>query len=86
MSLQFIIISETAEKPIELPPAEEIVQKWLSTRKSVSGGNEAIEECVTTKNSDIPEALKMFEPLPPSLIPPPSGGWCYSCGDLAEWG
>ena len=70
---------------MELPPGDEIVQKWIAGRKVLLKKSPKEEKAVQS-NQIVPEELKLFEPLPPSLMPPPSGGWQFSCDDLAEWG
>ena len=83
------MFSETSFKPLELPPGDEIVQNWLEKRKAQP--KEIFQEqdskpSIMDDASIVPAELKLLEPLPPSLIPPPPGVWQFSCDDLTDWG
>ena len=84
----FSLDLENSFKPLSLPSNEEILQKWLANRKSSSIKEEkVVESAVSEAKCVLPLELQSIEQsLPPSLKPPPPGGWSYNCNELADWG
>lgn len=70
---------------------ERSVEEWLSRRKlkqttvSTKGDLKAEEDTAEDQaESDVPPQLLSIPDLPPSLLPPPPGGWKVKVN--TEWG
>lgn len=65
------------------------IDEWLSRRKKkqavlTSGSVSKIEEEECVENIEIPPYLLSIPDLPPSLHPPPAGGWKVTLQN--DWG
>lgn len=67
------------------------IDEWLSRREKkqtahgVKGNLENKDDCEDSQaESDIPPQLLSIPDLPPSLLPPPAGGWKVTVN--TEWG
>ncbi|CAK8680417.1 unnamed protein product [Clavelina lepadiformis] len=75
----------------ELPPTQDLMKKWHRKHFHSQGENKDEELSEESILDDpvvfaLPPELQSSISLPASLLPPPTGGWEYSCDDLAEWG
>lgn len=79
-------MTDSSQNIPDLPPGKEILMKWLATRKKSPNQDLAKSEEKPVSELYINPELEHHQPLPPSLMYPPIGGWKFTCDDLAEWG
>lgn len=79
------------ENPDDRALPDRNVEDWLLRREknrdalSCKGDLKNKEDGDTSQaHSDVPQQLLSIPDLPPSLLPPPAGGW--KCGFNTEWG